>query len=588
MLYRRMIINGNEYPLAVNQQGSGKPDTETPGAVGVLYMDTDDGSLYKCTAAGNDSCTWEKVSSAEPSGEEDGIPGYWEAHLTKKIAAIKNLQRSGGKDCYSFVVIADYHRYSNLGKRSPVLIKKVMDECGIRFCLCLGDIQSGGAWKTKAQELAEWEEIENEFAPIRDRTLMIPGNHDGAYGSEDINGDGVIHGVTDYYIYNLTPDEMYDLIYRKVSLINGATFSGDCNGYYVDDTAAKVRYIMVNTHYSDGVVNENGTAVNNYMRKMRIGQSQHNMVMEALKNIPGEDWHVVIGSHMPLTVFRGEGGGGDLQVLCEVLTAYQNRTVCCGTFGTEGTYDYVSVDVDFSDAKGSVIGAFAGHLHEDLSSSEYVFPIITTASDNTVTFKIDGVVSAGEVGTVTEQSFDVFTVNKRTGVIHATKIGYGENRVFGDSGADVPDTPAVSYTNLADPTSADWLENSAYNSGVIEEWDRDYRTTNYIPVTQYDILRWKGLDMENSATGAPILVLYDESKTFLTALSLLDGGNNSIFPVMTTDENGVTSYEILMRGDTGQQFVYNDYCTKVKYVRFRCHNGTPVDDIIITVNEEIA
>lgn len=521
-------------------------------------------------------------------GETDGngsgqnaneIPDYWEEHLAAKIPTIKKRQRES-KDCYSFVVVTDYHCYGNK-KHSPAMIKRIMDECGIKFCLCLGDIQNGGAWNTKELDLAEWDKIENEFSPIRDRTLMIPGNHDGAYGSADINGDGEIAGTTDYYIYNLSPAEVYDLILRKVGLISGVTFDASKNGYYVDDPVSKVRYILVNTHYSDGATNENGTAINNYMRKIRVGQPQQDMVITALQSIPGDEWTVVVGMHIPLAPMSDSGPSADMVILRDVLEAYQNKATYSSTYGTEGNYDYVSVNVDFTTAKGTVVGAFCGHIHQDDVNTEFDFPIIASLSDNVNSAKFDEVVVPGEAGTTTEQSFDVFTVNPRTGVIHATKIGYGSDRRF----------PETDYTNLADPASADWYNHAYLSSGtVVTDPDgvADQIVTNFIPVTQYDILRWKGLDNERVNMSGPGIQMFDENKEYIGSQNINEAGpNNTIYPVMTTDENGVTSYEILMRGSTGQQFVYNDWCTRTKYIRFSCCPLTTAADIIITVNEEI-
>ena len=90
-------------------------------------------------------------------------------------------------------------------------------------------------------------------------------------------------------------------------------------------------------------------------------------------------------------------------------------------------YDAVSVDVDFSDANGDLISYFAGHMHRDYlySNTDYGFGfnIITTACDADLNTSV-----AHTEGTVTEQSFDVFTVNRKTGTIYATKIGAGEDR----------------------------------------------------------------------------------------------------------------------------------------------------------------
>lgn len=61
MLYRRLIINGSEYQLAVSQYGTGAPNVKTPGAVGALYMNTSDGSLYKCTGAVDGRYAWRAI-----------------------------------------------------------------------------------------------------------------------------------------------------------------------------------------------------------------------------------------------------------------------------------------------------------------------------------------------------------------------------------------------------------------------------------------------------------------------------------------------------------------------------------------------
>lgn len=62
MLYKRLIINGKEYLLAVSQAGSGAPAAATPGSLGILYMDTDTGDLYKCTGGEDGAWEWKELS----------------------------------------------------------------------------------------------------------------------------------------------------------------------------------------------------------------------------------------------------------------------------------------------------------------------------------------------------------------------------------------------------------------------------------------------------------------------------------------------------------------------------------------------
>ena len=98
--------------------------------------------------------------------------------------------------------------------------------------------------------------------------------------------------------------------------------------------------------------------------------------------------------------------------------------------GDVSGYDAVSVNCDFTSAKGELVGYFAGHNHVDSLNTASGFNIVTTRCDakeeNTDALKAERV-----EGTITEQSFDVFTVNKKTRTIHATKIGAGADRVMG-------------------------------------------------------------------------------------------------------------------------------------------------------------
>lgn len=52
MFHKNITINGENYPLAVNITGEGAPTEATEGEVGMLYMNTLNGELYKRTADG--------------------------------------------------------------------------------------------------------------------------------------------------------------------------------------------------------------------------------------------------------------------------------------------------------------------------------------------------------------------------------------------------------------------------------------------------------------------------------------------------------------------------------------------------------
>jgi len=72
-LRRNIQINGETYHLAVNQYGAGEPGSSTPGKPGVLYMDTENGELYKCRTAdtGNRVYGWEKIGTGSVGSWKD-------------------------------------------------------------------------------------------------------------------------------------------------------------------------------------------------------------------------------------------------------------------------------------------------------------------------------------------------------------------------------------------------------------------------------------------------------------------------------------------------------------------------------------
>ena len=523
------------------------------------------------------------VSEAVDVLSDDGIPDYWESYLEDKIKSVNKLQEEGGKDCFSFVVMADMHYPTNLGKLSPLLAKRILDKCNIRFALCLGDVQNRGCHENKELVLAENKEIDKMLSPIRDRLLRTEGNHDGSYGFLDRDGDGISNSGKEYYeketyVNNLTPAELHSAIYRKVGLVGDVHFDESGSGYYVDDTANKVRYIILNSQRNEYELQADGTPRYPKMWCFNFTQSQFDLVIEALCSIPSDSYGVVVASHCPIYQEIA-----DAELMRELLKAYKNKGRYEGEYagtaskgeiaeytnlldengngfnwaylGSDGVtehpdntnkkmftnyipvtfdktnpnvirfagsqgkithvklydssynslssypnwisvasyaddfvydengvmtwnagqfknylsssqcgslafvrfhlisdvaldadtmavtvneeisesqtagYDAVSVDCDFTNAKGSLVGYFAGHVHTDHLHTSFGLNIITTRCDakeeNTEDLKAERV-----AGTVTEQSFDVFTVNKATRTIYSTKIGAGSDRVI--------------------------------------------------------------------------------------------------------------------------------------------------------------
>lgn len=382
-----------------------------------LYDNLQDGIDEALSASKTNANNVSELSDEVTGGD---IPTYWEEYLQTKIEFINSLHIAGGKNCFSFPLITDIHIRQNLGKYSGILVRRILDECYLPFALCCGDIVNRGSGGETDMD-TDFATAEELLIPIRDRLLQTQGNHDGSWGYKDYNGDGTM----DYYSYNFTPEKLHSLIYRKVGLVGECHFDTSGTGYYIDDVSNKVRYIMLNTHNNPYEEDEDGFAVYNNMWKFKFQQSQYDLVVEALSTVPADDWCVISASHVPLSYSTT----GTLPLMAKVLAAYRNKTVISDNYTGEAGYDAITVDADFTNAKGEFVGHFAGHEHKDEFQLFNGITVSTTRCDGANENSEDGL-EAKVVGTTTEQSFDVFTINKTEKRIYVTKIGAGTNRYW--------------------------------------------------------------------------------------------------------------------------------------------------------------
>lgn len=575
---------------ANGKDGNDGEDGYTP-VKGVDYFDGKDGvdgKDYVLTEADKQeiAAMVEVPSPEQPSGEQ--IPSYWKEHLSEKIQEIKALQRQGGKDCFSFAFITDIHYPTNLGKKSPLLAKKIIDDCNIKFVLCGGDTQTRGCLETKEAILDENEQINEMFSPIKDRLLRVTGNHEGAYGWSG----GTANSGTPY-VKQLNENEMFEEYIRANGLNGDVHFDKNSLAFYIDDVSNKVRYIgldSMNVPNKPTDVDNNGFALYPKIYVTQFLQAQYDFLCnDALVTVPSDDWCVVVFGHSGIYQSKDYG------VMVDLLSAYKNKTLCvsdyagtpsdvanftnlfdvngdgfapnsklkndngasvevessscftsnkipvyfnkttpcvlrisgvpdddehnlalslvvynasgntlCSTinipatsdfvksddgvytwnvgqlgnymsttqFGTTSylrvtskndtlntlvitvdeeieysevtSYDAVSVNADFTNAKGQFIAYFHGHNHKDEDYVRYSKDASRTMVDigtrcdghqenvdgKDETVEDDALYNERVEGTITEQSFDVFTVNKVDGKIYATKIGAGDDRVI--------------------------------------------------------------------------------------------------------------------------------------------------------------
>lgn len=137
----------------------------------------------------------------------------------------------------------------------------------------------------------------------------------------------------------------------------------------------------------------------------------------------------------------------------------------------------------------------------------------------------------------------------------------------------VSTAPPVSYTNLANPESSEWLNDTRLSSTATAVKTGSV-VTNWIECQKDDVIRIKGLDLFGT-TGAEYLAYYEDGvgeshvniKTYVAAF--------------TKDDNGVYSYTVLMT-NADHMASWADNITKMRF------SAIKTGDVIITKNEEIS
>lgn len=313
------------------------------------------------------------------SEPESNIPEYFKSQLETAIPAIKNNMLSVGHSGETFIFITDIH-WSRNAKHSPALIKKIINETNVRLVVNGGDNITNNS--TKSAAIEELDNVIRTFDSATENNFFsMFGNHDSNYiGNES------------YPERRLDPSEVYEAIFRRqeplVASWNTETVDNanpDAQYYYyVDNAATKTRYVMLST------------------AENTMGATQLSWLSTLLTNSSG--WNVLIFAHWinngssatPTSSYTSDGTS--LKTLCDSHT-------------------------------DKVKAIFAGHIHfdwEDHTSGG--IPIVFTTTDglSASQFNTDPIIR----DTISEQAFDVITVDYSTGTIKCVRIGRGSDRTI--------------------------------------------------------------------------------------------------------------------------------------------------------------
>lgn len=148
--------------------------------------------------------------------------------------------------------------------------------------------------------------------------------------------------------------------------------------------------------------------------------------------------------------------------------------------------------------------------------------------------------------------------------------------------------PEPAYTNLADPTSGDWLVGYRMSSTGEIKAESVTHVSNYIPVKVGDVVRVRGQNLffHGSGTGYATQTFYNANKECVAKLTYAQGTSDIYGTTADADNEPVGDFVYTVAN--GAEIVSGDV-SDIAYVRFsgRLWNGYTADDVIITVNQEI-
>lgn len=317
----------------------------------------------------------------------DGIPKYYHlnSYIENKVQAIRN-NASIVKGC-TFAFITDIHFFFNT-LMSGALLKYIKANTPLNLIVCGGDIPPAEGTLEKLNKSAElYNRLTDKLG--RNSWLTVKGNHDYC-----IDGD-TPKTMTEGYQYNqiVRPLEI-----SKAILSNGKAY------YYYDLPSQKIRFIVLDQYETTNSGDVRYGVMSN------VTDEQLSWLANAL-SVEGYTFLVFSHSSCDSNI------SGYDSVLAEV-----NRMLCA--VNNKRVYTHSSVHVDFTKTTSIVACSIAGHNHIDLSNMTDGLLSITTTSDAALA---DGGI-ARTAGTISEQAFDVFTVDTENKKIKAIRIGGGEDR----------------------------------------------------------------------------------------------------------------------------------------------------------------
>jgi len=353
---------------------------------------------------------------------EAGLPAYYADHLAARAAKIKTLAGSGNP---AFFFFTDPHIKSN-HRMSGRVLAELVRRTGVTRVLCGGDYCVAFSGKDEpracvdgmyARLLSDWRD---PIEAAGGRLLLAKGNHDlRVHKSRNPKEGGFA------YSSGHTREK---LIAAGAEMKHAVYDSAEKDGlyYYRDDEAAKTRFIVVDT--SDGQQAEDNSASGGGLPIQIRAPQMAWLAEKALGTVP-PGYGVVVMHHVPVAPFVATPsmkGDQRFAAFRQLLEAYQNR----------GKWSWKGLSHDFTGRYGGdLVLDLTGHHHSDRFNFFNGLLHVTVACDAAYGDYIrrtpfSGVLPKKTKGTIHEQTFDAFVHDRAARLLHAVRVGGGQDRTW--------------------------------------------------------------------------------------------------------------------------------------------------------------
>ena len=332
-----------------------------------------DGAMYMRVSASSTKYADTMKFRSVDYVKSDVLPAYWFGHIAGKCDAIRNNMNVIGKNGETFAFVTDIHWYRNQ-QYSPKLIRYLLDRLNINMVALGGDMIAQG---TKTEELEEsWKSVE----AFRFNDTFVPiafGNHDNNSNQEEAS-------------YRFDTNTIYSMFFKGFE--DSVTFMTDTEfSFYFDKPVNKTRYIFLDM--GDDGVSRAFTAYTGFR--------------DALLSTPSGYKIVVVAHIIDYGTFKTD--------LTQMIDAYNARS----------TVTVSSVVCDFTSGAGTVVICIGGHRHYDAeTATSGGVPITVTDCDAFLSSNSE------TKGTITEQAFDVISLDYTNSLAYYERVGRGKNRIF--------------------------------------------------------------------------------------------------------------------------------------------------------------